>query len=246
MPNRVAAPRDGNYLAADWGWPDRRTFPLDRAQKGYRKIMPTLYYAAGACSLAPHIALEWIGAPYEAVRVQYGSEKLLSVNPAGAVPTFREDDGWLLTQAGAILDYLAQKHPEAALGGGDDLRAKAEAHRWSAFFTSDVHASFWPVFMPDRYSTDATEKARRAVVEAGHKLVAKQFGILDRHLDGREFILDGGRSIIDAYSFPMIRWAIKLLPGGLTEYPNVQALHDRIKADPAVRTILTREAGTST
>ena len=208
--------------------------------------MPTLYYAAGACSLAPHIALEWIGAPYEAVRVQYGSEKLLSVNPAGAVPTFREDDGWLLTQAGAILDYLAQKHPEAALGGGDDLRAKAEAHRWSAFFTSDVHASFWPVFMPDRYSTDATEKARRAVVEAGHKLVAKQFGILDRHLDGREFILDGGRSIIDAYSFPMIRWAIKLLPGGLTEYPNVQALHDRIKADPAVRTILTREAGTST
>lgn len=59
--------------------------------------MPTLYYAAGACSLAPHIVLEWIGAPYEAVKVQYGSEKLLLVNPAGAVPALREDDGWLLT-----------------------------------------------------------------------------------------------------------------------------------------------------
>jgi glutathione S-transferase len=103
--------------------------------------MPTLYYAVGACSLAPHITLEWIGAPYEAIKVQYGSEKLLAVNPAGAVPTIREDDGWLLTQAGAILDYLAHKHPEAGLGGGDDLRAKTEAHRWSAFFTSDVHAS---------------------------------------------------------------------------------------------------------
>ena len=205
--------------------------------------MPTLYYAAGACSLAPHVVLEWIGAPYEAVRVKHGSKELLAVNPAGAVPTLREDDGWLLTQAGAILDYLAHKHPEAGLAGGDSLRAKAEAHRWSAFFTSDVHASFWPVFMPYRYTIDESEAARRAVVKAGHKLVAKQFSILNRHLDGREHILDGGRSVIDAYSFPMIRWAIKLLPGGLEEYPHVQALHDRIDADPAVQKVLAREAG---
>jgi glutathione S-transferase len=205
--------------------------------------MPTLYYAVGACSLAPHVALEWIGAPYEAARVQYGSRELLAVNPAGAVPTLREDDGWLLTQAGAILDYLAQKHPEAKLAGGSDMRAKAEAHRWSAFFTSDVHSAFWPIFMPDRYSTDGSENARRAVAEAGRKLVAKQFGILNRHLDGREYILDGGRSVMDAYSFPMIRWAIKLLPGGLNEYPNVQALHDRMNADPAVQKVLARETG---
>jgi glutathione S-transferase len=206
-------------------------------------MMTTLYYAAGACSLAPHVALEWIGAPYEAVKVQYGSNELLAVNPAGAVPTLREDDGWLLTQAGAILDYLASKHPEAGLAGGDGKRAKAEANRWSAFFTSDVHASFWPVFMPQRYTTDEKEAARRAVVEAGHKLVAKQFGILNRHLDGRDYILDGGRSIIDAYSFPMMRWAINLLPGGLEGYPNVQALHDRLAADPAVHKVLEREAG---
>lgn len=205
--------------------------------------MPTLYYAAGACSLAPHVALEWIGAPYEAVRVRFGSEEFLAVNPAGAVPTLREDDGWLLTQAGAILDYLAHKHPEAGLTGGDSLRAKAEAHRWSAFFTSDVHASFWPIFMPYRYTIDESEAARRAVIKAGHKLVAKQFSILNRHLDGREHILDGGRSVINAYSFPMIRWAIKLLPGGLEGYPNVQALHDRLAADPAVKSVLKREAG---
>jgi glutathione S-transferase len=205
--------------------------------------MPTLYYAVGACSLAPHVALEWIGAPYEAVKVQFGSDELLAINPAGAVPTFQEDDGWLLTQAGGILDYLASKHAEAGLTGGDGIRAKAEAHRWSAFFTSDVHASFWPIFMPYRYTIDESEGARQAVVEAGYKLVAKQFATLDRHLDGREYILDGGRSVIEAYSFPMIRWAIKLLPGGLTEYPNVQALHDRIAADPAVQKVLAREAG---
>lgn len=205
--------------------------------------MPTLYYAPGACSLAPHITLEWIARPYEALKVQYGSDELRAVNPAGAVPTLREDDGWLLTQAGAILDYLAHKHPEARLAGGEGARAKAEAHRWSAFFTSDVHAAFWPIFMPYRYTTDQSEAARAAVVEAGHRLVAKQLGVLDRHLDGREYILDGGRSVIDAYSFPMIRWAIKLLPGGLEVYPNVQGLHDGLAADPGVQKVLAREAG---
>jgi glutathione S-transferase len=210
---------------------------------GKDKEMPTLYYAVGACSLAPHIALEWIGAPYEAIKVQYGSNELLKVNPAGAVPTLREDDGWLLTQCGAILDYLASIHPEAGLAGGDDLRAKAETHRWSAFFTSDVHAAFWPIFMPYRYTTNDSEAGRKAVVEAGHQLVAKQFTVLDRHLEGRDYILDGSRSVIDAYSFPMIRWAKKLLPGGLKVYPNVQALHDRIAADPAVQRVLAREAG---
>ncbi|MBD2751243.1 glutathione S-transferase family protein [Microvirga sp. BT688] len=205
--------------------------------------MPTLYYAVGACSLAPHVVLEWIGKPYEAVKVNFGSKELLAVNPAGAVPTLREDDGWLLTQAGAILDYLAQKHPEAGLAGGDDLRAKAETHRWSAFFTSDAHAAFWPVFLPSRYTTDQSEQSRRAVVNAGHKLIERQFAILNRHLEGREYILDGGRSVIDAYSFPIIRWAIKLVPGGLSEYPNVQALHDRLAADPAVQRVLARETG---
>lgn len=205
--------------------------------------MPTLYYAVGACSLAPHIALEWIGEPYEAVKVEFGSKELRKVNPAGAVPTFREDDGWLLTQAGAILDYLAHKHPQAGLAGGDDLRAMAEAHRWSAFFTSDVHAAFWPIFMPFRYTNDKSDAARRAVAEAGYKLVAKQFSVLDSHLEGREYILNGGRSQIDAYSFPMIRWMIKLVPGGLEKYPNVQALHDRLAADPAVQKVLAYETG---
>lgn len=204
--------------------------------------MPTLNYAVGACSLAPHIVLEWIGAPYEAVKVQFRSKELFAANPAGAVPTLREDDGWLLTQCGAILDHLASKHPEARLAGGEGLRARAEAHRWSAFLTSDVHASFWPIFMPYRYTTDQSAAARQAVVEAGQKLVAKQFGILDRHLEGRDYILDGGRSVIDAYSFPMIRWAKNLMPDGLKEFPNVRELHDRIAGDPAVQKVLAREA----
>lgn len=208
--------------------------------------MTTLYYAVGACSLAPHIVLEWIGAPYEAVKVQFGSKELLAVNPAGAVPTLREDDGWLLTQAGAILEYLANKHPEAGLSGGERLRERAEAHRWSAFLTSDMHAAFWPIFSPHRYTTDASDAAKQAVVEAGHKLVRRQMATLNGHLEGRDYILGegrGARSVIDAYAFPMMRWGIKMLPGGLADFPHVQALHDRLADDEAVKRVLAREAG---
>lgn len=204
--------------------------------------MTTLYFSPGACSLAPHIVLEWIGAPYEAVRVQFGSPELLAVNPSGAVPALREDDGWLLTQAGAILEYLAAKHPEAGLGGSDDLRERAKLFQWSSFFTSDMHAAFWPVFSPQRFTTDESDAAKTKVKEAGYLGVRKQLGLLNTHLEGREWILDGGRSIIDAYAFPMIRWAIGVVPGGIADFPNVQALFDRLSADPAVQKVLDREA----
>ena len=82
------------------------------------------------------------------------------------------------------------------------------------------------------------------MVAAGHKLVRKQMDILNVHLQGRDWILGAGRgqrSVIDAYSFPMIRWGIKLLPGGIADYPAVQALHDRLAADPLAQKVLADE-----
>lgn len=205
--------------------------------------MPTLYYSPGACSLAPHIVLEWIGKPYEAVKSQIGSDALKAVNPTGAVPVLQEDDGWVLTQAGAILDYLAAKNPEAGLGGADGLRAQAEKQKWLSFLTSDMHASFWPVFGPARYTTDDSDEAKQKVKQAGHALVRRKMAVLDEHMAGREWMLDGGKSVVDAYAFPMIRWAIGVVPGGIADFPNVQALHDRIAADPAVQKVLAEEGG---
>ena len=96
--------------------------------------------------------------------------------------------------------------------------------------------------MPQRYTTSADPAARDAVQEAGRKLVRKRLKLLDAQLDGRDFIL-GRRSVVDAYAFPMIRWAANLLPEGIQAWPNVQALHDRIAADPAVQRVLAREEG---
>jgi len=203
--------------------------------------MTTLYYHVGACSLAPHIVLEWIGAPYEAKAVEFGSPELLAVNPAGAVPAL-EDDGWVLTQAGAILHYLARKHPEADLEGGNSAQEAAELDRWSSFFTGDLHPSFYPIFLPRRYTTDHSDASIEAAKEAGRELVRKRLAILDTHLTGRDWIL-GRRSVVDAYAFPMIRWAAAQLPEGIDGYKAVKALHDRLAADPAVQRVLAREEG---
>lgn len=204
--------------------------------------MPRLIYHTGACSLGPHIVLEWIGAPYEAQNVEFGAPELLAANPAGAVPALIEDDGWILTQASAILKYLAHKHPEAGLGGDADLRGQAELDRWMSFATGDIHSCFYPVFLPQRYTPRSDKEALAEAQEAGKQLARKKFALLDKHLEGREWMV-GKRSVADAQVFPMIRWAAAVLPEGISGWKNVQALHDRLAADPAVQRVLAREAG---
>lgn len=199
--------------------------------------MTTLYFRSGTCALAPHVVLEWIGAPYRAVPVTPGSPELLALNPSGAVPVLQEDDGWILTQAGAILHYLVHKHPEAGLAGGEGPRAEAESDRWSSFLTGDLHPAFYPVFMAYRYTTDPSDAARAKVREAALTLVMKKLDIAEEHLSGREWFLES-RSVVDAYALPMLRWARAKVPGGIAAWPAVSALHDRLAADPAVKRVL--------
>ncbi|WP_430912620.1 glutathione S-transferase family protein [Methylobacterium sp. sgz302541] len=203
--------------------------------------MIRLFYAPGACSMAPHLVLEWIGAPYEAVRVRYGAPEFLTINPAGAVPALDTGEGWTLTQAGAILHYLARRFPEAKLAPVDDPRAEAEADRWSSFFTGDLHPSFYPVFMPDRYTTATDAAALDAVREAGLILVRKRLRLLDDHLRGKAFILGDRRSVIDAYAFPMLRWASAKLPEGLSDFAEARRHLEAMSADGAARKVLADE-----
>ena len=82
-----------------------------------RDDAPILYYAPGACSLAVHIVLEWIGQPYEAIAVDQHAAAYREINPAGAVPALRLGTGAILTQASAILHYLARRSSRCRLDG---------------------------------------------------------------------------------------------------------------------------------
>ena len=124
-----------------------------------------LYFSPGTCALADHIVLAWIGKPYEIKKVsreERAQPAFLKLNPAGAVPVY-EEDGWVLTQNAAILNYLADKFPEARLGGDGTAKGRAEVNRWLAFVNSDVHPAFKPMFGGAAYLEDPAliEKSER-------------------------------------------------------------------------------------
>jgi glutathione S-transferase len=203
--------------------------------------MLTLYYHTGACSLAPHIALEWIGEPYETKEVEFGDKEYLKINPAGAVPALDTGEGWILTQAAAVLRYLADRFPQAGLAPDGSPREEAEADRWSSFITGDLHPAFFPLFLPDRYTRAREKEAFDNVREAAKALVRKKFDIIEAHLAGRRYMVGDKLSYLDAYVFPMERWAASMLEDGLSKYPNIQKHHDMMAADEGVKRALAAE-----
>lgn len=203
--------------------------------------MFTLYYAPGACSLSVHIVLEWLKEPYEAIQVDPSSGDFRKINPAGQVPTLITPEKVTLTQCATILRYLSRRFPAAKLADDSSPESSAETERWSAFLTGDLHPAFFPVFMPGRYTVAADDGSLKDVKAAGLKLVRKNLAILDALLEDRSFYAGRDRSYVDAYSVPMIRWATKVLPGGLEEYPNVRKHHEHMLTDPAVVRAMTAE-----
>jgi glutathione S-transferase len=199
-----------------------------------------LHYLPGACSLADHIVLEWIGKPYEAVAVprdRLKSPEYLRINPAGSVPALETDEGWPLTQNSAILHYLAERNPEAGLHGDGSARSRAEVDRWLAFVNADVHPSFWPFFGGLSWLDDDAMLARGH--EAARRKLRGLFERADRQLEGRDWIA-GARSIADPYLYVVTRWA-KAKQVDLAGLANLERHFQRMQADPAVQRVLEAE-----
>ena len=203
--------------------------------------MTTLYYAPGACSLAVHIVLEWIGEPYEAVKVDQHAPDYRRINPAGAVPALDYGGSKPLTQAAAILQYLAAKAPAADLLGDSTPEATAELQRWASFLTGDLHPAFFPLFMPGRYTVSKDPQAFDDVRSAGATLIETKLALLEAQLGGNEWLVGGKRTIVDAYATPMLNWAAAKLPDGLAPYPALKAHHERMLSDPAVMKVMADE-----
>lgn len=197
-----------------------------------------LYYTPGSCSMADHIALEWIGQPYTAKRMDKDALKtpeFLKLNPAGAVPVM-EQDGWVLTQNMAILNYLADSFPAAGLGGDGTPHSRAEVNRWLAFINADVHPTFHPMFGSTSYLDEATAEKTK-----GHarKKLRDLFGRVDKQLQGRDW-LTGKRSMADPYLFVVLRWA-HASDVDLTGFDSLDAFFKRMSEDAAVRKVMAEQ-----
>jgi glutathione S-transferase len=198
-----------------------------------------LYYFAGACSLADHIVLEWIGQPYETVRMTLAavkSSEYLALNPNGTVPLLVDGD-FVLTQNVAILCYLADRNPKARLLGDGSLRGRAEVMQWLGFLNSDVHPAFKPIFAPSRFLADPSLAA--AIADTAREHVRTYLGRIDKQLAGREW-LNGERSAADPYLFVLLRWAVRRNVG-LDGLANLSRFADRMYADAAVRKVIQTE-----
>ena len=197
-----------------------------------------LYSSPGACSLADHIALRWIGQPFDleiVSREQRKTPAFLALNPAGAVPVL-DDGGWVLTQNAAILNYLADIFPQAKLGGGGTPRSRAEVNRWLSMLNADVHPTFHPFFGSTAYLGEA---AAAQTKDAAAKKLRTYFERLDAQLAGKDW-LTGQRSIADPYLFVVLRWA-KAVGVDLAGLEHLEAFGRRMAEDAGVRAALEAE-----
>lgn len=203
-----------------------------------------LYTKPGACSTADHIALHWIGQPFELQIMSQAELKqpaFLALNPAGAVPVLVDDvDGepFVLNQNAAILGYLHDRFPQAGLGGDGSARQRAEATRWLAFCNSDLHPAYVPLFAPGLFIADAAQ--HDAVRESARKRIRRLYETADARLGATGDWLAGFRSFADPYLFVTLGWAGKM-GVDLSALPHLEAFRARMAADPGVQAALKAE-----
>ena len=195
-----------------------------------------LYYAPGACSLAPHTALNESGQEYELARVDLGKHTLedgsdyYKVNPKGYVPLLVLDDGSKLTEAAVVLQYIADRRPGTlapTFGGKDHYRLI----EWLNFIATEIHKGFAPLW--DSSAPDATKESARAKL-------ATRFGTVEETLAKQSYLTGESFSIADIYLFTIVNWA-GMLKVDLTPFPKLQAFMTRVAARPKVHAALKEE-----
>lgn len=193
-----------------------------------------LYFSPGACSLSPHIvALEaGIALEYEKVDLKThrtaSGEDFYKINPKGYVPALLLDDGALLSEGPAIVQYLADRKPEATLMPPNFTLARYHVLEWLAYINSEMHKTFAPLFAPG--SQEVKQDARDKL--------AKRFAFVDAHLADRKYLMGEQFSVADAYMYVMTSWAIFQK---IAVPDNVAAFRKRVTARPAVHAALKAE-----
>jgi len=196
-----------------------------------------LFLKPGSCSLASHIVLEEIGRPYDTETVDLAKKLTASgadfwaINPKGYVPALLLDDGDLLTEGPAILQYLADLAPELQLAPANGSKARYQLQSWLTFIGTEVHKNFSPFFNPA--ATPEMKDLARANLQ-------RRLAYTHEQLAGRPFLMGETFSVADAYLFTVLSWA-KFIKLDLSDWPNLTAFQTRVAARPATQRALKAE-----
>ena len=199
-----------------------------------------LYDLIGACSFVPHVALEWVKAhshenyEFEAVSREFiKSSEFLALNPRGAVPLLVDGD-LVLSQNQAILHYLDERFPEVKLFGSKTMRDKAKASRWLAFFNSDVHKSFVPLFRLPSYA-EGNEALTKTIRQQAAEQVLEQLAVANTHLESHIFFGEA-ISVADVYLYIMLNWC-RLLGLDFSHLTQLSPFMQRVEVDSGVNAV---------
>jgi glutathione S-transferase len=155
------------------------------------------------------------------------------------VPALRIEGGRLLTQADAILKFIATSIPEAELGAGDGELAEFNLDEALAFLTGDVHPAFWPYFGPARFTTKTDQDSLDAVKESSYPRIERVMNHLNAMIQDSH-VVNQRRTIADPYAFAMCRWTVNL-PKCWKDYPSIADFMNRMLEDPGVQAALSAQ-----
>ncbi|WP_394834011.1 glutathione transferase GstA [Pendulispora rubella] len=199
-----------------------------------------LYVSPGACSLSPHIVFREAGLNVEVEDVSLASKKTKSgddfkaINPKGKVPTLRLDDGRVLTEGAAIVQYLADLAPASNLAPKAGTFERVRVQEWLNYVASEVHKGFSPLFYPT-----TPEQTKQTTIAN----LSRAFDFLSTSLAEGPFLLGSTFTVADAYLYTILLWTKHF--GGdldLAKWPVLQGYVARITERPAVRATLDFEA----
>ncbi len=189
-----------------------------------------LFYSPGACSLSAHIALLEAGLPFTLERVDLKTKAIQSggnlegVNGKGYVPALELDDGQVLTEGPAIVQYIADRRPSAGLAPAAGTLERYRLQEWLSFITSELHKGMGSMFNPAQ-SADWKEAAKSTL--------SKRFDWLSKQLDGKRYLMGDTFSVADGYLFTVLSWAGHV-SFDLSKWPIIQDYMARVGARPKV------------
>jgi glutathione S-transferase len=195
-----------------------------------------LFYAPGACSLAPHIALEEAGLPHELVKVDLVKHTLpdgsdfRAINAKGYVPLIQLDDGSYMSEASVILQYVADQKP-GTIAPVFGTAGRWKLMEWLAFIATEVHKGFGPLWNP-RTPPDVRERAVQAL--------GNRFTLISETLGKQPYVTGNDFTVADAYLFTVLNWS-GILKVDLAPWPTLVAFQQRVAARPAVQKALKAE-----
>lgn len=201
-----------------------------------------LYFAPGVCSLSPHIALREAGIEFELVKVDHRKHVLAAdgsdftkINPKGYVPALELDNGEILTEGPAIVQYIADLKPESGIAPANGTFERYKLQEWLGYINSEIHKSFGPLFNP------AAPEEFKQVVKANLK---NRLQFVADHLAKNEYLLGSKFSVADGYLFTVLGWC-GFVGVEVSEWPSLVAFRARVAERPAVKAALAAEAGQS-